>query len=336
MLSQLFKQRYLAALDKFSLFYDDFCEYGDRAAEQAFYFIPGIDGVPGQIRFALPGLHHVFGPRIYVRCLHLDEFSATRPIWEKFTTANIDKKRDQIVRDLRELSQHHAKVYVMVSSNGFYDFLYAYGQLGAAVLAKAELLWVSVAPDFFRPTLWEGIFYRFNGFDHNGYRWFASPNHNWLSWINPETATSHTWKHNGQKKIFYKNDLESRLSLFGMQWSFNSLGAFNACLEHEISQSQFPLSIPAYVLVATNDGYWYGRPPSDIDALLDKYLSVKQVLHRHASHLWVLVPDNLQALLQAAKEGGQPVARLVTDRRPSPELYDARTRSESSIQADAL
>ena len=35
-------------------FYDDINEYGNRDSDLAFYFIQGINGVPGQVRFALP------------------------------------------------------------------------------------------------------------------------------------------------------------------------------------------------------------------------------------------------------------------------------------------
>jgi hypothetical protein len=139
------------------------------------------------------------------------------------------------------------------------------------------------------------------GIVHGGHRWFAAPNHNWLRWVNPETTTSHTWRSGSTRKVFYKNDLESRLDLFGMQWSYNSLGAFNECLAHAIGRSRFPIDIPAFILVATDDGYWQGRPESDIDALLDRYLSRKQVLRRRASHLWVLTPDNMRDLLELAR-----------------------------------
>lgn len=309
MLGDLFKKRYLKSLEDFALFYDDFHEYGDRDAPTAFYFVPGIDGVAGQVRFALPSLRRVFGDRIYLRCSYLDEFSAARPIWEKFTLANIDKKRAQIVADLEALAHRRATLYVMVSSNGFYDLLYAYPKLSPAVTDKLKLIWVAVAPDEFRPTPWESIFYRLNGFDHGGHRWFAVPNHNAFAWINPETSTSHTWRQNGQARVFYKNDLESRLSFMGLQWSFNSLDCFNECLRHEIAGSTYPLPIPAYVLVATNDGYWQGRPLADIDLLLDKYLEQKMVLYKDASHLWVLTPDNVCAVLEAAKHSKrEPIA----------------------------
>jgi len=301
MLAELFKRRNMKSLDDFALFYDDFNEYGDRDAQTAFYFVPGIGGVPGQVRFALPSLQRVFGTRIYVRCLHLDAFSASRPIWEKFTRVNVDKKRDQIVTDLVQLGSRHETIHVIASSNGFYDFLYAYRDLDTALVAKLKLIWVAVAPDSFLPNPWEAIFYRLNGFEHNGYRWFALPNHNLLRWINPETTTSHTWRRDGKLKRFFKDDLEFRMSLLGVQWGYASRDAFNDCLEHAIRQTVFPLDLRAFILVATNDGYWQGRPPSDVDNLLDRYLSNKTVFYKHASHLWVLVPDNLDELLQTVE-----------------------------------
>ena len=141
MLAELFKREYLASLGCFALFYDDFAEYGDRDAPLAFYFVPGIDGVPGQVRFALPMLLRTVGPHIYVRSLHLEEFSAKRPIWEKFTPANVDKKRERIVADLDRLAGRHEKLFVMCSSSGFYDFLSAYGELSAAGCTADPMSW---------------------------------------------------------------------------------------------------------------------------------------------------------------------------------------------------
>ncbi len=40
-----------------------------------------------------------------------------------------------------------------------------------------------------------------------------------------------------------------------MQWSYNSLGAFNECLAHAIGRSRFPIDIPTFILVATDGGY---------------------------------------------------------------------------------
>jgi len=37
MLAELFKREYVASLERFALFYDDFAEYGDRDAPLAFY-----------------------------------------------------------------------------------------------------------------------------------------------------------------------------------------------------------------------------------------------------------------------------------------------------------
>ena len=69
-------------------FYDDFDEYGNRDASHAFYFIEGIGGVPGQIRFALPSLIRYFGTNIYIKSLHLKEFSSQEFIWNKYTLEN--------------------------------------------------------------------------------------------------------------------------------------------------------------------------------------------------------------------------------------------------------
>ena len=53
MFQKLFKRRYLESLRFYKHFYDDIYEYGSRDdPTKVFYFIPGISGVPGQVRRA--------------------------------------------------------------------------------------------------------------------------------------------------------------------------------------------------------------------------------------------------------------------------------------------
>jgi hypothetical protein len=119
-----FQRTYLASLRQYQHFYDDFSEYGHAgSARHAFYFIPGINGTPGQIRFAFPSLIKRFGRDLYIRGCFLPEFSALRPMWEKYTIANVLKKRAQISRDLEEMLGRFSRVNVLVSSNGLYDFV---------------------------------------------------------------------------------------------------------------------------------------------------------------------------------------------------------------------
>jgi hypothetical protein len=88
----------------------------------------------------------------------------------------------------------HDEVTVIASSNGFYDFIHAYDELNDARAGKRlTLLWGTCAPDRFEEPVREPIFYRMNGFVHNGRRWMAFPNHNLLRFVNPETTTTFRW-----------------------------------------------------------------------------------------------------------------------------------------------
>ena len=303
MLSSLFQSSYRQSLKHYKLFYDDLCHYGNPASKHIFYFVPGIDGTCGQIRFCLSSIVRVFGPDVFIKCLLLDEFSAQKPIWEKYTIPNIIKKKEKIVADLNSLADGYERITIVCSSNGFYDLLFAYGELLETVKQKAELLWVAVAPDRFAPTLWETVFYRINGHTHEGYKWWAAPEHNLFKWINPELSKTVTWKRQGLKKVFCKNDIESRFRCLGFQWAYNSIDACNDILGYICRHSSYPLPLKSYALVATKDGYWQGKPVSAIDQLLEKYLTQRQVLYKPASHLWVVVPDNAGAILTMVRDG---------------------------------
>lgn len=299
-------KKFLKAYDKslktyYRYFYDDLDEYGNRDADHALYFIEGIGGVPGQIRFAFPSIIRYFGTNIYIKSCYLKEFSSQEYIWNKYTIENIEKKRNKIISDLNNLAKKHKRITIIVSSNGFYDFLYAYPKLNKNLLKKAELIWCAVAPDHFEKSKWENFFYKINGFTKNQHRWFAFPNTNLLKSLNPELKIIHKWKHAGLKKTFYKNDLEFRFKCYGLWWGYASISCFNELLKHMIDNSKYPINIKSYILVATTDGYWQGKPISEINRHLDKYLSDKEVIYKKASHLWLLMPDNITELLNLMK-----------------------------------
>lgn len=278
-------------------FYDDFNEYGNKEARQAIYFIGGIGGVPGQIRFAFPSIIKYFGTDIYIRSLSLKEFSAKEMIFNKYTLENMDKRREKIVADLNGMGEKYQSITIVASSNGFYDFLYAYAGLSRQVLSKSELIWCAVAPDHFEATRWEGFFYRINGFTKDGHRWFAFPNANWLEAFNPELKLTHQWKFQGIKKTFYKYDLEFRFRCLGLWWGYTSVDCFNAMLSYMIKKSVYPINMKSYILVATNDGYWQGKTKNDIERHLNRYLSRKQAIYKPSSHLWLLMPEHISQLL---------------------------------------
>ena len=301
------KENFLKAYESslknvYRYFYDDLDVYGDINADHAIYFIEGIGGVPGQIRFAIPSLIRYFGTNIYIKSLNLKEFSSQEYIWNKYTLENIDKKRDKIISDLNSLAKKHERITIVVSSNGFYDFLYAYSKLNKTLLKKAELVWCAVAPDHFLPTKWENFFYRLNGFTKDGHRWFAFPNNNILKFLNPELKLNHKWENSGLKKTFNKNDLEFRFKCYGLWWGYASVSCFNEMLKHITENSKYPIVIKSYILVAATDGYWQGKPVSEIQKHLDKYLTNKEVMYKKASHLWLLMPDNITEILHLMKK----------------------------------
>lgn len=141
MSSENFIKSYEKSLKQvYRYFYDDFEEYGNRDASHAFYFIEGIGGVPGQIRFAFPSIIKKWGTNVYIKSLHLKEFSAKEFIWNKYTLKNIEKKKEKIISDLNNLGKKYKRVTIITSSNGFYDFAFAYPKLSKELLKKAELV----------------------------------------------------------------------------------------------------------------------------------------------------------------------------------------------------
>jgi hypothetical protein len=324
MLTELFRERYLQSLRSYRHFYDDVHEYGNpRTASQTFYFLPGINGTPGQIRFIFPSLYRIFGHELYVRCCHLPEFSAQRPIWEKYTPENVDAKRDVIVSDLTELLEAHGAVTVIASSNGFYDFLYAYETLkGKLPDAPLRVLWGACAPDRFEQTAWEPVFFPLNGFVWRGHRWIAVPNHNWLRVFNPETAVTHRWRHGDQRKLFFKTDLESRFRCLGLYWDYISVSCFNETLAHAVGRLREPIDLETHALVAARDGYWQGRTRREIRALLGRYIRQPHITFKNASHLWVVTPENVSEVLHKLND-----AAPRKDRAPAGERARRPVRS---------
>lgn len=299
MFQEHFKERYKESLGFYKHFYDDLWQYGsEKNPEKVFYFVPGLNGTPGQIRFALPSIIKRYGENIYIRCCHLKEFSALIPTWEKYTSDNIDKKRQIIIADLIELCSRHDHVVVLTSSTGFYDFVGAYDEIVKCVsLDKLTLLWSACAPDHFNDTVWGKLLYPLNGFTHNGYRWSAYPNNDLLKFINPETTTKFRWRYQSQKKTFFKIDLESRFVCFNVYWAYFSLDCFNVMLRHILKNVTKIMEIETHVLVASNDGFWQGRSKDEISEVIGKYVDPASVLIKDASHLWVAAPENLSELI---------------------------------------
>ncbi|MFP6744024.1 MAG: hypothetical protein VCB77_02395 [Alphaproteobacteria bacterium] len=298
MFTQHFRRRYEESLSFYKYFYDDIRAYGSPdSPSRVFYFIPGFSGVAGQVRFVFPNLQALYGNDFFLTCCHLDEFSAATPIWEKYTTANLDKRRAVIVADIKRLLERYGEVVILVSSSGFYDFLYAFDDLaGAAAEGRLKLLWGACAPDHFNDTIWEPLFYRLNGFDHGGHRWFAYPNHNLLKAINPEAGTSLRWSFGRQAKTIHKIDLESRFVVANLYWDYISVGCFNAMLGHMLRHRPGPIDIEAHVLVGGNDGYWQDLTEDQVRAVIGTYLTNTSFTFRPASHLWVMTPDHVAGL----------------------------------------
>ncbi|MGR9107407.1 MAG: hypothetical protein ACU843_10815 [Gammaproteobacteria bacterium] len=298
-----FTDSYLKSLRDYKSFYDDLAEYGKAATSRnVFYFIPGFNGVPGQIRFALPSFAKSFGTDFYIRGLYLDEFSACRPTWEKYTPENLEKRHARIIEDLEFLGTRYDELAIIVNSSGFYDLLAVYPEISVPLRRKLTLAWIACAPDSSEETPWEGVFYRLNGFTHGSDRWFAYPNHNLITFINRECSANKRWRYGQQKKTFFKYDLESRFYCAGILWAYVSVSRYNWVNQYNIAKAEYPIDIPAVVLVASKDGYWSGKSRGEIEWVIHRYLKPRRVLFRETSHLWVTVPENLSATLEALRE----------------------------------
>ncbi len=298
MLSSYFKEKYKQHLKTaYTLYYDDLSEYGNPAtATKIFYFIPGFDGVPGQIRFVIPSLIRKFGKNIYIKCLYLNEYSSQKAIWEKYTLDNCDKKKDVVAQDLLNLAKHHPHIHVIALSNGFYDFAYATTEL-AAIMSRLTLYWAACAPDSFLNNVLFNQMYKLNGFKEKEYRWAAIPSHNWLAILNPELARTYTWKKGLESRTFHIDDLITRFPCCKLMWFYISIDAMNAYVERCLMNIRHPLNIHSYALIASNDGFWPNNKAEDKIKILKKYLANPATLTKKNSHCWVAEPSNMNEFI---------------------------------------
>ncbi len=295
-----FLARYHESLFYYRHFYDDYAAVGDpERCREAFYFIPGYNGTPGQMRFGLPSLYQKFGRDIYLRGLYLDEFSSRRPSWMKYSAANLALRRRRIVDDLNEMSRRFRRLRIIVSSTGFYYLLAVWPEIESGD-CEHILYWVSCAPDRVSPSRAERLFYPLNGFTWEGRKWFAYPNQQALRFINPECSTIKRWRHHRQARTFFKNDLESRFRCAGLSWDFASPDCITFALEDNLQcfrRHGRKLEMKTHVLAAIRDGFWDDSSPAVIEATMDRYLARKRIIFKETSHLWVVTPENIAELI---------------------------------------
>lgn len=311
--ANIFLEQYHRSLFYYKHFYDDVSNYGnEQECREVFYFIPGFNGAPGQVRFGIPGIVKTFGPHIYIRCLYVQEFSVRYPYWLKYTEKNLKKRRDQIVKDLFDLARTGKKIRVFTSSTAFYEFLAIYPEI-IEIKDRIVLYWGSCAPDSVTPSRWEGLFDRLNGFSYNGMRWYAYPNHHFLKKFNPECNDRFRWSYKGQKNTFYLNDIESRFFVAGFLWDLISIDCFNFFIKNnlEIFQKKGQrIDMEVHVLAATNDGFWDDSSVENINRTVDRYVKNKQIIFEKRSHLWLVTPENIARLLDSEINGDNPVNNL--------------------------
>ncbi len=301
LLTRKFLKQYHQSLFLYKHFYDDLSEMGNpQTATECFYFIPGFNGTPSQIRFGLPSLLRRFGKNVYIKGLYLDEFSCKLPYWEKFTAENLELRRQKIKEDLEELTKRFNKVRVVTSSSGFYDFLGSWPEL-QKIKSNLILYWISCAPDTVSASPWEKYFYKLNGFTINGQRWFSYPNLQVLKHLNPECGNHKNWHNHEQNNVFFKNDLESRFFCFGFLWDYISTECFNDVLQNNLAkfnQSGHKIDIETHALAATKDGFWDDSSPANIKATLGRYINRARILYKPTSHLWIVTPEHLSDLFK--------------------------------------
>lgn len=297
-LAPRFLAAYHRSLSDYRFFYDDVAEIGNPdLAEHAFYFVPGISGSPGQMRFALPSLLRTFGPRLYMKGLDAPAFSAALPIWDKYTIPNTEAKLEQLRDDLATLLRRFERLVVVCSSNGMYDFLAAASAFVPGELeSRIQLVWVSCAPDRYSPTIWERVFFPVNGIVVNGHPWFAYPNHDLLRALNPETTNFFYWREGHQQRLFDKLDLESRFACLGFDWDYISTSQLGEVARHVISQIDRSWGGPVETLIAANDGYWQGVPRAFVLEVIRRYVPRARCVFRAGSHAGVITPTNLTEL----------------------------------------
>ena len=300
LLSRRFLERYHRSLSDYRCYYDDITEVGNpSSASTAFYYVPGISGSPGQMRFSLPSLTRVFGARIYAKGLHTPAFSVSVPIWDKYTLRNADAKLVQLRADLLSMLERFDRFAVVCSSNGLYDFLAAASAFpGGFPESRVELVWVSCAPDEFAASPWERVFCPLNGVLVGGHRWFAYPNAGALRFVNPETAPSFVWRAGQQRRRFRKADVESRFHCFGLEWDYISASQLGSAARHVVDQISRPWGAPADVLIADNDGYWQGASLDTVTAVVRRYVPRATCTIREGSHVSVVNPTTLTDLFE--------------------------------------
>jgi hypothetical protein len=293
-----FLARYRRSLADYRLFYDDVAEVGNPdQATHAFYYVPGISGSPGQLRLALPSLVRVFGPRIFAKGLNAADFSATRPIWEKYTVENTDRKLEQLRADLRVMLDRFEHFVVVCSSNGLYDFLAAAsGFLPGELEQRTHLLWASCAPDRYEPTVWERLFFPLNGLLYGGHRWFAYPNHDALRFVNPEATSSFVWHDAHQLQRLRKADVESRFRSLSLEWDYVSTSQLGHIASYVTSRIMRPWDAPAEVLIAADDGYWQDASSAMVQNVVRRYVPRARCAVRPGTHVSVVSPGNLMEL----------------------------------------
>jgi hypothetical protein len=293
-----FLRAYRRSLNDLRLFYDDIAEIGNPAsADAAFYYVPGIGGTPGQMRFALPAMEHAFGSRIYAKAASLPEFSARVPIWEKYSAENAARKLAELRRDLAMMCRRFHCFVVVCSSNGLYDFLAAASTFPAGELeSRVALAWISCAPDQYAESPWEKVFYPLNGLRWGDHRWFAYPNHDALAWLNPEATSSYAWRDGHQSRSFVKRDLESRFDLAGLEWDYVSPRQLGEAAGDVIRQISRPWQGKAEALISAHDGYWQGAPKEQVLATVRRYVPEAHPHFRAGSHIWVANPTNLREI----------------------------------------
>jgi len=299
--ADFFLKRYHRSLFYYKHFYDDIHEYGNlQDCREVFYFIPGFNGTPGQVRFGLPGVVRTFGPQIYIKCLYVEEFSSRYPYWLKYNEANLQKRRDRIVKDLYELARMGKKIRVFTSSTAFYEFLSIYSEI-KKIRDRIVLYWGSCAPDSITPSRWEGLFERMNGFTRNGMLWYSYPNHRFLKGFNPECNDRYRWRHGEQRNKFYLNDIESRFFIAGILWDLISIDCFRFFISSNLAGFQKTgekIDMEVHVLAATSDGFWDNSSVENIERTVDRYVKNKRIIFKKTSHLWLVTPDHIAELLE--------------------------------------
>ncbi len=303
LLTNQFLKKYHYSLFYYKHFYDDFHEFGNKLeSDFIFYFIPGFNGTPGQIKFGIPSILRAFGNNVYIKSCFLPEFSCNLPTWLKYTQANMELKRKAIVKDLTELAKLGKKVRVVVSSSGFYDFLSIFPKL-SPIKSQLILYWVSCAPDKVSSSPWEKVFYKINGFKFQNFKWFSYPNIQLLKFLNPECGTKKRWTSGGQRNLFRKNDLESRFYKFGIMWDYISTGLFNEFLKLNLDIFKIEnqkIDIETHALAATKDGFWDDSSIDNIRSTIEKYIVDAKIFYKKTSHLWIVTPEHLYEMFESS------------------------------------